>query len=290
MELHRLSRRDRELKKRQLTGEAILTRYRQRIRDVEEVIWRENIATLPAREMQIELASEAEAADIPAPFMRPPRLLGNRGEKGTFVLPLQMPGAGGEKKTFDDFTFEAASWTLTAHEGRPGHEMQFTALVDKGVSIARGIFAFNSVNIEGWGLYAEAELQPYQPLDAQLVTLQLRLLRAAPALLDPGLQTGAITREEAYRVLREDVVLSDAFATQEVQRYMFLAPGQATAYFVGYSRLLELRADAERMLGAAFDRRKFNDFVLSQGMLPPRLLRKVVLEEFVPSQTQKTAR
>jgi hypothetical protein len=27
----------------------------------------------------------------------------------------------------------------------------------------------------------------------------------------------------------------------------------------------------------------FNDFVLAQGLVPPRLLRKAVVEEFVPS-------
>jgi uncharacterized protein (DUF885 family) len=206
------------------------------------------------------------------------------------VLPLRIPAKEGEKeKQFDDFTFEAASWTLTAHEGRPGHELQFSANVEKGVSIARALFALNSVNVEGWGLYAESELQPYEPLEGQLITLQHRLMRSARAFLDPGLQLGTITRDEAYRVLREDVVLSDAMATQEVERYMFWAPGQATAYFVGYSRLLEIRADVERELAERFDRRAFHDFVLAQGMIPPALLRKAVMEQFVPGMAQKTA-
>jgi len=279
-----------ELKKSQLVGDAILAHYQARIHEIEDVIRRENIVTLPARDMQIQLSSEAESAAIPAPNMHPPRLIGNTGERGTFMLPLQVPGAPGEKKTFDDFTFEAASWTLTAHEGRPGHELQFSAMIERGVSLARAVFAMNSVNVEGWALYAEAELQPYEPLDGQLIALQHRLMRAARAFLDPGLQLGTITREEAFRILREDVVASDAMATQEVERYTFWSPGQATAYFVGYSRLLEIRGDAERRLGASFDRQKFNDFVLAQGMLPPRLLRAAVEADFIPVQTQKTAR
>ena len=39
-------------------------------------------------------------------------------------------------------------------------------MIEAGVSIARAVFAFNSVNVEGWGLYAEAELQPYEPSTA----------------------------------------------------------------------------------------------------------------------------
>ena len=280
----------RELKKDQLEGEAILPHYQARIREIEAIIRREQIVTLPSRDAEIKLASEAESAAIPAPHVQPPRLIGNTGERASFVLPLRIPGAPGEKKEFDDFTHAASSWTLTAHEARPGHELQFSSIVERGVPLARAIFAFNSVNVEGWGLYAEAELQPYEPLDGQLIALQNRLMRAARAFLDPGLQLGTLTRDEAYRVLREDVVLSDAMATQEVERYMFWAPGQATSYFVGYNRLMEIRADAERQLGPSFDRRKFNDFVIAQGMLPPALLRRAVVEEFVPSQMQKSER
>jgi uncharacterized protein (DUF885 family) len=210
-------------------------------------------------------------------------MIGNTGEMGEFVLPLRIPGkAGAGPMSFDDFTNEAASWTLTAHEVRPGHEMQFASIVEKGVSIARAVFAFNSVNAEGWGLYAEAEMKPYLPLDGQLMALQHRLLRAARAIIDPGLQTGVLTREEATRILREEVVLSDAMALQEVQRYTFLAPGQATAYFCGYSRLMELRTEVEQALGKSFDRQRYHDFILAQGLLPPRLVRKAVFEEFVP--------
>jgi hypothetical protein len=279
-----------ELKKSQLTGDAILAHYLKRSKEVEEIIRRESIVTVPAREMEIKLASEAESAAIPAPNMRPPRMIGNTGERGTFMLPLRIPGAPGEKeKQFDDFTHEAASWTLCAHEGRPGHELQFASVVERGVSLARALFAFNSVNAEGWGLYAEAEMVPYEPLDGQLIALQNRLMRNARAFLDPGLQLGTVTRDEAYRVLRDDVCLSDAMATQEVERYLFKSPGQATSYFVGYSRLLEIREDAQRALGPRFDRKRFNDFVLAQGLVPPSLLRKAVTEEFIPSLSQQTS-
>jgi hypothetical protein len=280
----------RELKKKQLAGDAILPYYEQRVTEVEEIIRREGIVTLPQRKVRIRLASEAEAAAVPAPNMQPPRMLGNTGEMGTFVLPLQIPGkTSAEKLAFDDFTFEAASWTLTAHEARPGHELQFASVVEKGVSIARALFAMNSVNAEGWGLYAEAELQPYEPLEGQFIALQHRMMRAARAFLDPGLQAGTISREEAMRVLREEVGLSEAMATQEVQRYTFLAPGQATSYFVGYNRILEIRQRAEIALGSRFDRHRFNDFLLAQGLLPPRLLEKAVMEQFVPSQKARAA-
>ncbi|UCC72951.1 MAG: DUF885 domain-containing protein [Gemmatimonadota bacterium] len=277
----------RELKKEQLVGEAILPHYEQRIKDMEEIISRERVVTLPERDMRMRLATEAESAALPAPNLRPPRLIGNTGEMGEFVLPLRIPDESGELIGMDDFTLEAASWTLTAHEGRPGHELQFASMVEAGLSTARAIFAFNSVNVEGWALYAEAEMKPYLPLDGQLISLQSRLARAARAILDPGLQLGMVTREEAFRLLEQDVVLSHAMALQEVQRYTFRLPGQATAYFYGYTRLMELRAEVERILGPSFDRQRFNDFILAQGLLPPALLRKTVLEQFVPQERER---
>ena len=73
-------------------------------------------------------------------------------------------------------------------------------------------------------------------------------------------------------------------ARQEIERYTFRAPGQATSYFCGYERLMELRTDVERVLGKRFDRQKYHDFVLAQGLLPPALLRAAVLERFIPEQ------
>jgi Bacterial protein of unknown function (DUF885) len=280
----------RELKKDQFVGEAILPHYEARIADLEKLIAEHGVVTLPDRPMRIRLASEAESASIPAPNMRPPRLLGNTGEMGEFVLPLRIPGeAGKEDVGFDDFTFAAASWTLSVHEGRPGHELQFASILEKGVSQARVLFAFNSVNVEGWALYMEAEMKPYMPLEGQLISLQHRLLRAARAFLDPGLQLGEIGRDEAFRVLEHDVVLSHAMALQEVERYTFRSPAQAASYFCGYTRLTELRTDVERLLGDAFDRQAYHDFILAQGLLPPALLRQAVMEGFVGPRVEGSA-
>ncbi|HEV8525816.1 MAG TPA: DUF885 domain-containing protein [Terriglobales bacterium] len=274
-----------ELRKEQLVGEAILPHYHERLKQIEQIIRRERLVSLPQRAARIRLATAAESAAIPAPHLNPPRMLGNTGEQADFVLPLNIPAPAGSKEStqkMDDWTCAAASWTLTAHEARPGHELQFAAMIERGVSAARAIFAFNSTNVEGWGLYAEHITRPFMPLEGQLISLQARLQRAARAFLDPELQAGKVTPEQAFKVLRQDVVLSEAMANQEVERYTFRAPGQATAYFYGYTRLLELRGDVEKALEKKFNQQKFHDFILSEGMLPPHLLRKAVFNEFVP--------
>ena len=280
---HRLSSSDYrdvivELKKKQLVGEHILDHYRQRIEDLEALIVENSILTLPRRKMKIRLANEAESAAKPVPSFRPPPLIGNVGEVGEFVIPVYIPGK--TKKPVDDFTFEAAAWTLAAHEGRPGHDLQYSSMVERGVSIARAVFAVNSVNIEGWAVYAEAEVKPHLPLEGQLISLQHRLVRAARAVLDIGLHDGTVTPEQVLDMLRAQARLSETMCQQELERYMF-QPCQATSYFCGYTRLMQLRSDVERILGSDFSRLRFHDFILSQGLVPPSLLRKTVLEEFV---------
>jgi uncharacterized protein (DUF885 family) len=276
----------RRLKQDQLTGEAILPFYKKRLAEIEAIIVKENLVTLPDRPARIRIATPAESAEQPAPHMSAPPLLNNTGEQGEFVLPLNMPPTAGIAKPekIDDFTYDAASWTIIAHEARPGHELQFDSMIEHGVSRARALYAFNSTNVEGWGLYAEYITKPYMPLEGQLISLQMRMQRAARAFLDPELQSGKIKPEDAMRVLTEDVNLSVPFAKQEVERYTFRSPGQANSYFYGFTKLLALRKETEAALGKKFDQKKFHDFILAQGLLPPNLMRQAVLQDFIPSQ------
>jgi uncharacterized protein (DUF885 family) len=272
-----------ELKKQQLVGDAILPFYENRLKQIEQIIVAQKIATLPDRPARIRIATAAETAQQPAPHMVAPPFLHNTGQKGEFVLPLNIPGPAGEGTAdkYDDFTYDAAAWTLTAHEARPGHELQFDSMLEHGVSLARAKFAFNSTNVEGWGLYAEYLIEPYMPPEGQLTSLDLRLQRAARAFLDPELQSGKIQPQDAYRVMEKDVVLSHAFAKEEVERFTYRAPGQANSYFYGYTKLLSLRKETESALGAKFNQKDFHDFILAQGLLPPDLMRQAVLGEFV---------
>jgi uncharacterized protein (DUF885 family) len=122
-------------------------------------------------------------------------------------------------------------------------------MVEEGVSSARALYAFNSTNVEGWALYSEYITLPFMPTEGQLVSLDYRLLRAARAFLDPELQAGTITQQQALDILMKDVVASHAFATQEVERYTLRAPGQANSYFYGFIKMISLRKDTEKAMG-----------------------------------------
>ena len=273
------------LKKDQIIGDSIMPVYQKHLADIEAIVREHHLVTLPNRPAIIRLATEAETAQQPAPHMVPPPFLNNTGQRGVFVLPLNMPTPPGEKvDKYDDFTFDAASWTIIAHEARPGHELQYDKMVEEGVSQARALYAFNSTNVEGWGLYSEYITLPYMPLEGQLISLDYRLLRAARAFLDPELQAGITTQEKALDLLMKDVVQSHAMAKQEVERYSLKAPGQANSYFYGFTKMIALRKDAEAALGNKFNAQRFHDFILSQGILPPALIREAVMNDFIPKE------
>lgn len=273
----------RELKKQRIPNDRLIEVYRERLAGIEKIVRDAHLISLPERAAVIRLATAAETAATPAPHMSIPRLIGNTGEQGEFVLPTSNPNAE-SKEEMDDFNYDAITWDLTAHEARPGHELQFDAMLEHGVSTARAVFAFNSANVEGWGLYSEAFMLPYLSPEGQLGVLEMRLMRAARAFLDPMLNLGMIKPEEAKRVLMEEVVLSEPLAKEEIDRYTFRAPGQATSYFFGYSKLEALRARAELALGAKFALQPYHDYIIAQGLLPLDLLEKSVMEGYVKPQ------
>ena len=268
----------RDLKNEALAPDAILPYYKERLADIERIIEQQKLISLPKRPATIRLATDAESAAIPAPYFSVPRLIGNKGEVGEFVLPLSNPNSRSGARP-DDFTAPAPAWSLIAHEARPGHELQFVSMVEGGVSVARAVFASNSTNVEGWGLYAEAIMLPYFPPEGRLFGMQMRLMRAAREFLDPMVNLGMITPDTAQAFLMREVTLSEPMSKQEADRYAFWAPGQAVSYLYGYTRLRELRMKAEIALGDKFNQREFHDIIIAQGLLPPKLLETAVMAE-----------
>ena len=53
---------------------------------------------------------------------------------------------------------------------------------------------------------------------------------------------------------------------------------QLSAYFVGYIELSDLLEDYRRMKGAGFRLKEFNNRLLSYGTIPPRAVRRLMLE------------
>jgi uncharacterized protein (DUF885 family) len=115
------------------------------------------------------------------------------------------------------------------------------------------------------------------------------MMREARAFLDPMVNLGLIEPAAVQEFLMKEIVLSEPMAKQEMDRYTFGAPGQATSYFYGYQRHLALRGKVEMALGEGFDAHAYHDFVLDQGLLPPEVLEQAVMDGFVAPRLKAAA-
>ncbi len=173
---------------------------------------------------------------------------------------------------------EVQKWsmpTLAYHEGVPGHHWQLsTAQELHGLPQFRKLLPFTAY-VEGWALYAEwlakdAGWYAHDPF-GDLGRLQAELFRAVRLVVDTGIHAKRWTREQAIAYMLEKTGMGDKEVTAEIERYIVL-PGQACAYKVGMLKIRELRARAERELGAKFDLKEFHDQILHNGALPLEIL------------------
>jgi hypothetical protein len=254
--------------------EKIREGYVQANAELSADILKRDLVSLPPTALRIRVASEAESRIQPVPHLDTPPLIGNTGERPEFVVPIGSK----DKLAFDDFSYAAAAKSLTAHEGRPGHDLQFGTVLDRGVSTIRAHYAFNSVNVEGWGLYAEWLMEPSFTLDEHFALLMARMMRNARMFLDPELHLGLITPAQAKKVITDEVAMSPEWAELELQRYMYKSPAQAPSYYYGYLKLREIRDETVKRMGAGFRERCFHDAILNEGLLPLDILAEKMRE------------
>jgi uncharacterized protein (DUF885 family) len=105
--------------------------------------------------------------------------------------------------------------------------------------------------------------------------LQAELFRAVRLVVDTGIHAMRWSREEAIEYMLANTGMAESDVVSEIERY-FVIPGQATAYKVGMTKILELRALAERELGEGFDIREFHDVLLLGGSMPLDILEQRV--------------
>jgi uncharacterized protein (DUF885 family) len=173
--------------------------------------------------------------------------------------------------------------TLAFHETIPGHHMQISIAQEQaGLPAIRQGMQFNAY-AEGWALYAEHlmwELGAYDDdLPGDLGRLQMEAFRAARLVVDTGIHSLRWSFNQAVDYLAEATGFSTSEAQRELTRYS-VWPGQATSYYIGLLKFLELRQKAMDALGKAFDLKAFHHVVLVNGSLPLTVLEKLV-DDFI---------
>ncbi|QGW64484.1 DUF885 family protein [Lysobacter soli] len=167
---------------------------------------------------------------------------------------------------------------LYLHEAIPGHHFQIATQIELKDMPAFRRWSIQSAFAEGWGLYAESlgkDLGVYTDPYSYFGYLQNELWRAIRLVTDTGLHSKGWTRDQVISYMKENSAVSDTTAIAEAERYIAW-PGQALAYKIGELKIKELRAKAEKELGAKFDVREFHNEVLKDGAVPLAVLEQKI--------------
>jgi uncharacterized protein (DUF885 family) len=179
---------------------------------------------------------------------------------------------------------------LTLHEAVPGHHLQIARAQElRGLPDFRRNAGYTAF-VEGWGLYAESlgAAMPgfYADPYSKFGQLTYEMWRACRLVVDTGMHHLGWSRQRAIDFMKENTAKSEQDVVVEIDRYI-VWPGQALAYKIGELKIKELRARAERELGARFDVRKFHNALLDNGPLPLDVLGREI-DRWIAAQKTRT--
>jgi len=198
----------------------------------------------------------------------------SRDRTGWFYVTVpdaRLPKEQQERILRDHCRYELAATAL--HEGYPGHHLQLVIAKELPSHVRKNLWT--PLTVEGWALYCEDMMgeEGFYASDQELFFQRVHLLwRAMRILLDVGLHTRGMTREQAVDQMVSELHVERGNAEAEVRRYCAW-PAYQLSYAVGRRELLRLRDDFRKAKGNSFTLRGFHDAVLPYGGLPVTLIR-----------------
>ena len=166
--------------------------------------------------------------------------------------------------------------SLFLHEAIPGHHYQIS-LQQEDITLPEfRRFGGNNAYVEGWALYCESlgkELGIYTDPYQYMAALGDEMHRALRLVIDVGLHTKNMSREEAIKYMMAHEAAGEQYATLEIERYMAI-PGQALGYKIGALKIKELRNKYQQQMGSKFSLAAFHTNILKDGALPLETLEK----------------
>lgn len=205
---------------------------------------------------------------------------------------------------------------LSAHEGFPGHDWNYKLMTKfrEQISGVRWLTPGavedsssmwqDSLASEGWALYSEALMAEPQPGfpngfytdEEHLYQLRGKLYRDLRVRVDTGIHTNRLTYPQAVDLFSEVVSFmpgscsdSAALANDDkrascdsAEKAIFRYskwPTQAITYRLGKDQIVELRAEATKILGKRFSPQSFHLLFMQYGTIPPGYFKEDLLRK-----------
>lgn len=245
--------------------EQILDDYKTMLVDVEKQM-SSHFYDIPKAKLDVQRIPLFKEKTSPGAYYQPAAMDGSR--PGVFYANLH------DIKATPRYSMK----TLAYHEGTPGHHYQLSIQQElENMPFFRKMVPFIAYS-EGWALYAE--LVAYEmgmlpdPYD-NIGRLQAELFRGVRLVVDTGIHAQRWSREKAIDYMLANTGMTESDVIAEIERY-FVMPGQATAYKVGMTKILELREKAQQALGDQYDVRDFHRAILNNGSVPLNILEQLI--------------
>ena len=160
----------------------------------------------------------------------------------------------------------------SAHEGYPGHHLQF-AVQNRHPSRIRRLCS-HAIFYEGWTMWCEklaVEKGWVKGAHSRLQQLHDALWRAHRIVIDCGLQSGKLSTSAAASMLVTGVGFTPARARADVNWYTS-QPTVPMSYLLGR---LELERVKDAKLASGWTLRQFHEWALGHGAVPWRWIEQV---------------
>jgi uncharacterized protein (DUF885 family) len=175
---------------------------------------------------------------------------------------------------------------LSVHEAMPGHYLQLDHS-NRSANPLRAML-WSGPFVEGWAVYAEQLMaEAGYPGGAQegqllyqLTVLKMRLRSVTNTLLDIGIHTEGMSRDQAMELMMKGAFQQEREAAGKWTRAN-LSSVQLLSYFTGYTEHVALREEAKLRWGKDYSLRRYNDAVLSFGSPPVKCARALMFAEAV---------
>jgi uncharacterized protein (DUF885 family) len=268
------------------TEQSLISDAREMVEEIVQFIKEKKIVTIPSDVRPTIMETPAYARSGVFASMDTPGAFETKAtEAFYYVTPPEFEWDAKHKEEHLRLFNAPVMKIITVHEAYPGHYIQFL-YAKQFPTKTRQLLAVNS-NAEGWAHYAEQMMidEGYGAGDPRLRLAQLSeaLLRDARYIVGIKLHTDGWTVEQGARFFEEKAFQEPSVAFEEARRgaynptYLY--------YTLGKLEIYRLRDDFKKARGAAYTLENFHNEYVTQGSVPIKLIRRILLQDRVTELT-----
>lgn len=254
-----------KLAEKRANDDTVVDRCKELVRDATVFVRAKNFVTVPDTPLKVIVLPEFQRG-VAVAYCQPPGALEPGGETFFAVSPTPKDWTDARRLSFYREYNDYMLHDLTVHEAMPGHYLQLAhANTFKAPTLIRAMF-FSGTFTEGWAVYAERLMAEagFGGPEVKMQQLKMRLRAIINAMIDQGVHAKGMTEQEAMELMLKRGFQEEGEAAGKWRRVV-QSSAQLSTYFVGAVEHDDMRAAAEKKLGASFNLKAYHDKVLSFG-------------------------